>query len=51
MYVQSDENVFFEVFKVPKTISVPFDNLNQVVAYFKCKLVYIVPFLFTVQLE
>ena len=33
--VQSDENAFFKVFKVPKAIGIPHDNLDQIVSSFE----------------
>src|SRR5699024_10712165 len=33
--VQSDENAFFKVFKVPKAIGIPLDNLDQIVSSFE----------------
>ena len=32
--VQSDENPFFEVFKVPKTKGISFDEFNEIISHF-----------------
>ena len=34
--VQSDENLFFEVFKVPKTKSIALDKFDKIIGRFQC---------------